>query len=107
MGADAVMSQTAPVDEQWERYAAALVMHHSFELDLLALKLLAETPIPAIGLLGPRRRRDDLFKLLTPAERAALHGRLHGPVGLDLGGQGPEAISLSIAAQLQQWRTQM
>ena len=30
--------------------------------------------------------------------------RLRSPVGLRLGGQGPEAIALSIAAQLQAWR---
>jgi xanthine dehydrogenase accessory factor len=68
--------------------------------------MLAGTPIPFIGLLGPPRRRDDLFKLLTPGQRAALDPRLRAPVGLDLGGQGPEAIALSIAAQLQSWRAQ-
>lgn len=89
-----------------QRFAAALVMHHSFERDRDALDMLAATPIPFIGLLGPPRRRDDLFKLLAPARREALESRLHAPVGLDLGGQGPEAIALSIAAQLQTWRAQ-
>ncbi len=83
---------------------AALVMHHDFELDREALDALAGTDIDFIGLLGPRRRRDDLFKLLTPGQRDALSPRLRSPVGLDLGGRGPEAIALSIAAQLQQWR---
>ncbi|TWI01659.1 molybdenum cofactor sulfurylase [Luteimonas cucumeris] len=91
---------------QQQRYAAALVMHHSFERDRDALDMLAATPIPFIGLLGPPRRRDDLFKLLTSSRCAALKPRLHAPVGLDLGGQGPEAIALSIAAQLQAWRAQ-
>jgi xanthine dehydrogenase accessory factor len=83
---------------------AALVMHHSFELDRDALEALAATSIPFVGLLGPPRRRDDLFKLLTPAQRDALSARLRSPVGLDLGGEGAEAIALSIAAQLQDWR---
>lgn len=91
---------------QPQHFAAALVMHHSFERDRDALDVLAATPIPFIGLLGPPRRRDDLFKLLTPDQRAALDPRLRAPVGLDLGGQGPEAIALSIAAQLQTWRAQ-
>ena len=91
---------------QPHRFAAALVMHHSFERDRDALDMLAATPIAFIGLLGPPRRRDDLFKLLTPAQCAALDPRLRAPVGLDLGGQGPEAIALSIAAQLQTWRAQ-
>ncbi len=85
-------------------FDAALVMHHSFELDRDALEALAATSISFVGLLGPPRRRDDLFKLLTPAQRDALSARLRSPVGLDLGGEGAEAIALSIAAQLQDWR---
>lgn len=80
---------------------AALVMHHNFELDLEALLALAENPPPFIGLLGPRRRRDDLFRLLPESAHGILAPRLHSPVGIDLGGRGPEAIALSIAAQLQ------
>lgn len=84
--------------------AAALVMHHNFELDRETLQGLAESRIPYLGLLGPLRRREDLFKLLTPAQHDALLPRLHSPVGLKLGGQGAEAIALSIAAQLQEFR---
>lgn len=83
---------------------AVLVMHHDFELDREALDALAGTCVDFIGLLGPRRRRDDLFKLLTQIQRDSLSPRLRSPVGLDLCGRGPEAIALSIAAQLQQWR---
>lgn len=83
---------------------AALVMHHNFELDRDALEQLAATAIPFIGLLGPERRREDLFKLLPAAARASLQPRLRSPIGLTLGGRGPDAIALSIAAQLQAWR---
>lgn len=94
-------SATAIVDGQFD---AALVMHHNFELDREALAMLADTAIPFIGLLGPKRRRDDLFRLLPSSAHAQLLPRLRSPVGLDLGGHGPEAIALSIAAQLQAWR---
>jgi xanthine dehydrogenase accessory factor len=50
------------------------------------------------------RRREDLFRVLPLAAREALLPRLRSPVGLKLGGQGPEAIALSIAAQLQAQR---
>lgn len=80
---------------------AALVMHHNFEMDREALQGLAPIPIPFIGLLGPNRRRDDLFKVLPIDVRETLLPRLHSPVGMNLGGHGPEAIALSIAAQLQ------
>ncbi|WP_315386093.1 XdhC family protein [uncultured Stenotrophomonas sp.] len=83
---------------------AVLVMHHNFELDREALEQLADVSVPFIGLLGPGRRRDDLFKVLPPDACASLSPRLRSPVGLALGGRGPEAIALSIAAQLQAWR---
>ena len=84
-----------------DAFAAALIMQHNFEMDREALQALATGSIPFIGLLGPVRRRDDLFRLLSVASRDTLLPRLHAPVGLDLGGHGPEAIALSIAAQLQ------
>lgn len=84
---------------------AALVMHHAFEADRLALQRLAASDVPFIGLLGPAARRDGLLGQLSAGERGALEGRLHAPVGLDLGGRGPEAIALGIAAQLQAWRS--
>lgn len=82
---------------------ATLVMHHNFELDREALHALAGIDVPFIGLLGPPRRRDDLFRVLPTSSRDALMPRLHAPVGLPLGGHGPQAIALSIAAQLQAW----
>lgn len=98
--------QTSPAEAlHGDPCDAVLVMHHDFELDREALVALADTNVAFIGLLGPRRRREDLFKLLTPGQRHRLSPRLRSPVGLNIGGRGPEAISLSIAAQLQQWRS--
>lgn len=81
-------------------FDAALVMYHNFELDREALAALAGNGVGFVGLLGPKRRRDDLFAVLPADSRVALQPRLHSPVGLDLGGRGPMAIVLSIAAQL-------
>jgi xanthine dehydrogenase accessory factor len=104
VAADALAGSEAERQQAVAHTDVALVMHHDFERDLAALDALARTHVPFIGLLGPPRRRDDLLKLLDPAVRTALRPRLHAPVGLNLGGQGPEAIALSIAAQLQAWR---
>lgn len=101
----AVIATPAAAAEQLSLHVdAALVMHHHFELDREALDALASTSIAFIGLLGPPRRREDLFRILSPSVRERLGPRLHSPVGLDLGGHGPEAIALSIAAQLHQHR---
>jgi xanthine dehydrogenase accessory factor len=96
---DAALSQLSA-----SAFDAALVMHHNFELDREALAALSWRDIGFIGLLGPTRRRDDLFRVLAPDVRDAISPCLHSPVGLDLGGHGPEAIALSIAAQLHAYR---
>lgn len=83
-------------------FDAALVMYHNLSLDARALRGLAESTIGHVGLLGPPARRDELLRDIGPEAALRLEGRLHAPVGLPLGGEGAEAIALSIAAQLQQ-----
>lgn len=82
---------------------AVLVMTHQASADLEALRALATLPVPYVGLLGPPARRDELMAMLEPDARAALLPRLRAPVGLPLGGEGPEAIALAIAADLQRF----
>lgn len=84
------------------RFDAALAMYHNLSLDARALRELAGVAIAHVGLLGPPARRDELLQDIGPEAAARLEGRLHAPVGLPLGGEGAEAIALSIAAQLQQ-----
>jgi xanthine dehydrogenase accessory factor len=83
-----------------QRIDAALVMNHHATHDLDALCALATMRVPHIALLGPRTRRDELLQRLTDAERASLLPRLQAPAGLALGGEGPEAIALSMVAGL-------
>lgn len=80
---------------------AVLAMTHLASADLEALRALAPLDVAYVGLLGPPARRDELLAQLTEGERAALLPRLHAPAGLMLGGHGPEAIALAIAADLQ------
>ena len=75
-------------------------MSHNFALDAQYLRFCAERDTPSVGLLGPPARRDALLEELAGAADG-LRPRLQAPVGLDLGGSGPEAIALAIAAQLQ------
>lgn len=82
---------------------AVLVMTHQASADLEALRALATMPVRYVGLLGPPARRDELLAMLEPETRAALLPRLRAPVGLPLGGEGPEAIALAIAADLQRF----
>jgi xanthine/CO dehydrogenase XdhC/CoxF family maturation factor len=80
-------------------FAAAIVMSHHLPSDLGYLRVLAGATIPYVGLLGPAVRRERLVADLGGDARR-LHGRLHAPVGLPLGGRSPESIALAIIAQL-------
>jgi xanthine dehydrogenase accessory factor len=86
-----------------QRLDACIVMTHSASNDREALATLARRADPFIGLLGPPARRDELLAELDPAARAVLTPRLHAPVGIRLGGHGPEMLALSICAELQRF----
>jgi len=83
-----------------KRFDAAVVMSHHLTSDLAYLKALSASHIAYVGLLGPPHRREKLLADLG-AERAGLQGRLRSPIGLNLGGRSPEAIALSIVAEIQ------
>lgn len=79
---------------------AVVVMTHGLAADREALQALADAPVPHVALLGPPARRDELLATLDASARDALRPRLQAPAGLPIGGEGPEAIALSIAAGL-------
>jgi xanthine dehydrogenase accessory factor len=81
---------------------AVIAMTHNYALDMKHLAACATTGISYIGLLGPAARRDAMLAELGPETTSLLQGRLRSPVGLGLGGSGPDTLALSIAAELQQ-----
>jgi xanthine dehydrogenase accessory factor len=83
-----------------DEFDAILVMSHHLVTDRAYLAQLVDVPAGYLGVLGPRARRERLLADLgSNAKRIA--ERLRGPVGLDIGGHSPEAIALSIVAELQ------
>jgi len=87
-------------------FDAAVIMTHTAAADLEALQALTSRTESYVGLLGPPARRDELMAQLTSDARDAIKDRLHAPLGLRLGGDGPEPLALSIAAELQRFFTQ-
>lgn len=83
-----------------QRFDAVIVMSHNLAADRQYLQALATSPVPYVGLLGPPRRRDRLLAEIG-ADADLFEGRLHAPVGKRIGGRGPGAIALEIAAELQ------
>ncbi|WP_324716642.1 XdhC family protein [Carboxydochorda subterranea] len=82
--------------------SAAVIMHHNFLRDEAALRTLARHPLLYVGLLGPRARTQRLLRRLR--QDGALPedalSRVYSPVGVDLGGEGPGAIALSIVSEV-------
>ena len=77
---------------------AAIVMHHSLELDTEALKLLQKIQLGYCALLGPPHRRDEVLDRLGQ-HASNLPWPFFGPAGFDIGAELPETIALSILAQ--------
>lgn len=85
------------------RADAAVVMSHSYEQDRAALHALLQSAIPYIGVLGPRNRTVQLVADVASAtgiDPEQSMQRLRSPVGLDLGGDNPASIALSIVAEI-------
>ena len=83
---------------------AVVLMTHSYEQDRELLASLLPLGPRYLGLLGARHRSS-----LLVSEVAVRLGRtvdscceqIYAPVGLDLGGDGPEAIALAVIAEAQ------
>ncbi|TXD98464.1 XdhC family protein [Psychrobacter frigidicola] len=85
--------------------SAVAVMSHSLNQDRARLAVLLEHPPDYLGQLGPRYRTERLIKEISatksnPADLAIGIAQLHYPIGYKLGGDGPEALALSIMAQM-------
>jgi xanthine/CO dehydrogenase XdhC/CoxF family maturation factor len=83
---------------------ALVLMTHSYEQDRAWLAAVLPIAPRYLGVLGARHRSS-----LLVSEAAAMTGlsvaeccaRIYAPVGLNLGGDGPEAIALSVIAEVQ------
>ena len=83
---------------------AVVLMTHSFEQDRrLLAQLLALSP-RYLGLLGARHRSALLLRHAAAEANvpfAIALERTCAPIGLELGGEGPESIALAITAEIQ------
>ena len=84
-------------------FVYAMVMTHRFQEDMKILKWLAGKEMGYVGVLGPR---DRLEKMLEAARQEGTEISLdqmpfvYNPAGLDIGGDTPEQVALSIVAEI-------
>lgn len=101
-----ILPVTAP--DEWpvdaDSRTAAVIMTHHFGRDAAFLRQLLRLPFGYVGLLGPRRRREQLLGAiaadLADASLAEL-AHLRNPAGLDIGAETPDEIAVSIIGEIQ------
>lgn len=87
--------------------ARAFVVIGTRDRDTEVVVTAARTPARYIGVVASKRKAIQIVKHLSErpdVDLPALLPRLHAPVGLGLGGRSPEAVALSILAEVQALR---
>jgi xanthine dehydrogenase accessory factor len=79
---------------------AAIVKSHNYGRDFAALRHLLQLDLRYVGLLGPRKRRDQLLAALLD-DGVSLNSELFAPAGFDLGAETPEEVALAIISEIQ------
>lgn len=82
---------------QIAREDAVVLMTHNYQLDARLLPSIIAARPRYLGLLGPRLRAERLFADLG----TEIPPYVHAPVGLDIGGDSPAAVALSVVAEIQ------
>jgi len=82
--------------------SAAVVMSHNFPRDRDYVQALLAANVAYLGVLGPRARTERMIAELTTNSGTSptIGDRFFAPVGMDIGGEGPDAIALSIISQV-------
>ncbi len=82
-------------------WTAVAVATHDLETDEAALLCALASPAGYVGVLGARRRLPERrARLLARGVAPEALARLHGPIGLDLGGKAPFEIAIAVLAEI-------
>src|SRR4051812_21056245 len=94
------IDQAADLAHSADGRSAAIVKSHNYGRDFAALCQLLKLNLPYVGLLGPRKRRDQLLNAVLD-EGIAINADIFGPAGLDLGAETPEELALALVSEIQ------
>jgi xanthine dehydrogenase accessory factor len=85
---------------------AICVLTHDARFDVPALMAALGTDVGYIGAMGSRRTHEDRIRRLRDAGATEADlGRIHAPIGLDVGARTPEETAISICAEVIAVRT--
>lgn len=84
-----------------DRSTAVVILTHDPKFDMPALRAALPTGAGYIGAIGSRKTNRNRFEALREEGFGDDQlDRVHGPIGLDLGGRGAEATALGIMAEV-------
>jgi xanthine/CO dehydrogenase XdhC/CoxF family maturation factor len=96
----AEVDQPADLSSHVDARTAAVVKSHNYGRDFAALCQLLRLDLPYVGLLGPRKRREQLLNAVLD-EGIPIAAEVFAPAGLDLGAETPEELALALVAEIQ------
>ncbi|MDH4248145.1 MAG: XdhC family protein [Deltaproteobacteria bacterium] len=82
-------------------YVVLVTRGHTLDMDALKVMLERGEPVAYLGMIGSKRRVGAVFQLLEEQgyPRGGL-GRVHSPVGLNIGAETPAEIAVSVLAEM-------
>lgn len=93
------VDQASDLPTRADERTAAIVKSHNYGRDFAALQHLLQLNLRYVGLLGPRKRHDQLVDALLDAG-VSIDSELFAPAGFDLGAETPEEIALAIVSEI-------
>lgn len=103
---EVIMAPRDQISSQFKfnKYTAAVLISHNFKYDLAVYKELSKTDISYIGIMGPKKRFLKMIEVLQN-ENVTIGKQIiditHAPIGLNIGAETPDEISLSIIGEIQ------
>ena len=94
------IDEPAELSNHADARTAAIVKSHNYGRDFAALCHLLKLDLAYVGLLGPRKRRDQLLNAVLD-EGIAIDAEVFAPAGLDLGAETPEELALALVSEIQ------
>lgn len=87
------------MDIDSDSFIVIVTRGHQFDREVLEQSL--KTPASYIGMISSRRKKAAIYEALLAKGVARTElDRVHSPIGLDIGGETPEEIAVSIVAEL-------
>jgi xanthine/CO dehydrogenase XdhC/CoxF family maturation factor len=83
-----------------DAWTAAVVKSHNYGRDFISLQKMLPLQLRYVGLIGPRKRRDQIMGELLEVG-VTINAGFFAPAGLDIGSETPEEIALAVVSEIQ------